>query len=478
MFRRERARVAHLSLALVLFALTARFGGPSSFLARVDASEHAEVERLGLRSPDRSEEAEGGLRKLAGSRGKDALVWVYGVGIDEPIRQTRKKANGQLKDQVFYCQNAIGSVVALTDASGAVVERYKYLAFGQEEIFDGAGVKRGSSAFGNPYRFQGRWRDQAEGSPLVYFRARYYDPKDGRFTTRDPIGTWGDAGQLGNAYGAFGCSPATFTDPFGFARYYSGRQQQLEGELARIRAEILKQEGRFFTNQNILDSLHSQEQIVGKWLTNQIKTDRERGEAGDAGVVDLDTPQPTGDGYYIPDANPTGLQKFVTLATGYEANLNAPTPINDSVDSYTMALGATASHGIGQGMSVATQAEINLAISVVAAGVEVYRSINPATGEVQYIGITKDFNRRKAAHLRCKGIEIDHIPGLQNLTRDDARAVEQALIEFYGGPVKAKDWKPGDLLNRINSIAKTDPDYASKLARGAGILTKAGYAGF
>src|SRR5207248_6055587 len=89
-------------------------------------------------------------------------------------------------------------------------------AFGQEAITAASGQTVADSLVGNPYRFQGRWRDSAEGSPLVYFRARYYNPDTGRFTSRDPIGVWGDPGQIGNGYGAFNNSPVNFVDPSGF----------------------------------------------------------------------------------------------------------------------------------------------------------------------------------------------------------------------------------------------------------------------
>jgi hypothetical protein len=58
----------------------------------------------------------------------------------------------------------------------------------------------------------------------------------------------------------------------------------------------------------------------------------------------------------------------------------------------------------------------------------VYQSIDEA-GNVVYVGITNSLERRAAEHLGSKGIEIDAIPGLQNLSRADARAVEQVLIE-------------------------------------------------
>ena len=141
--------------------------------------------------------------------------WLYGVGLDEPIRMTVNANNPSTKANFYYCQNAIGSVVALTDHTGAVVETYKYLAFGQEEVYSASGTQLAASAYGNPYRFQGRWRNSAEGSRLYNFRARMYDPLTGRFINRDPIGVWGDRRQFGNGYSAFGANPLNHQDPFG-----------------------------------------------------------------------------------------------------------------------------------------------------------------------------------------------------------------------------------------------------------------------
>jgi len=58
----------------------------------------------------------------------------------------------------------------------------------------------------------------------------------------------------------------------------------------------------------------------------------------------------------------------------------------------------------------------------------VYQSVG-ANGEVNYVGITNNLERRAVEHHRKKGISIDAIPGLSNLSRADARAVEQVLIE-------------------------------------------------
>jgi RHS repeat-associated protein len=97
----------------------------------------------------------------------------------------------------------------------------------------------------------------------------------------------------------------------------------------------------------------------------------------------------------------------------------------------------------------------------------VYISKN-AAGEVQYVGITNDIARRAAEHLIKKGIRIRELMG--NLSRYDARAIEQALIEIHGLSKSG-----GTLINKINSIAKINPIYAKALQRGYDLLKSIGY---
>jgi len=59
-----------------------------------------------------------------------------------------------------------------------------------------------------------------------------------------------------------------------------------------------------------------------------------------------------------------------------------------------------------------------------------------SSGVVQYVGITNNFASRAAEHLRGKGINIQ--PLMKNLSRNDAKAVEQALIEIHG--LQKKCW--------------------------------------
>lgn len=104
--------------------------------------------------------------------------------------------------------------------------------------------------------------------------------------------------------------------------------------------------------------------------------------------------------------------------------------------------------------------------------VSVYRAFNPATNEVSYVGITNDLARRQLEHARERDINIEPIDNLTNLTRNDARCVEQTLIEHH-----ELEKNGGTLINKINSIAESNPKHAEALTKGREILLEAEYPG-
>ena len=77
---------------------------------------------------------------------------------------------------VYYHTDAIGSVRAVTDDTGAVIARYDYLPFGERWDPQPSPDVR---------QFAGKERDAETG--LDYFGARYYASGTGRFTTVDPV---------------------------------------------------------------------------------------------------------------------------------------------------------------------------------------------------------------------------------------------------------------------------------------------------
>jgi RHS repeat-associated protein len=53
------------------------------------------------------------------------------------------------------------------------------------------------------------------GTGFYWYRTRYYNPRAGRFTSRDTIGIWGDPLNLGNGYTFVGNNPWTMMDSYG-----------------------------------------------------------------------------------------------------------------------------------------------------------------------------------------------------------------------------------------------------------------------
>ncbi|MEM6730222.1 MAG: RHS repeat-associated core domain-containing protein [Myxococcota bacterium] len=90
-------------------------------------------------------------------------------------------------DQTYYYElDASGSVVALVDGAGQVIERVRYDAFGRPTLTDGNAIPRDESIVGNELLFQGRPYDPVTG--LYNNRARWYSARLGRFLTPDPLG--------------------------------------------------------------------------------------------------------------------------------------------------------------------------------------------------------------------------------------------------------------------------------------------------
>ncbi len=132
--------------------------------------------------------------------------YVYASYIDEPVMRWTTSSS----TAVYYHRNQQYSVTALTDSSGAVLERYAYTAYGVPTIANASGGVLSSSAQNNRYTYTGReWDNDIQ---QYHYRARMYDPGLGRFCSRDPIG-YLDGKSLYRAYFA-----TTGKDPFGLRK--------------------------------------------------------------------------------------------------------------------------------------------------------------------------------------------------------------------------------------------------------------------
>jgi RHS repeat-associated protein len=111
---------------------------------------------------------------------------------------------------VYYHRDGLGSTVALSDATGQIVERYRYDVFDRVEIRSATGESVPVSLFGNRFHFTGReWLSEVG---LYDYRNRVYSAELGRFLQTDPIRF--SAGD-GNLYRYVGNNPVNLYDPYG-----------------------------------------------------------------------------------------------------------------------------------------------------------------------------------------------------------------------------------------------------------------------
>jgi len=105
----------------------------------------------------------------------------------------------------YYHNDALGSPVAATDASGTLLWREEYAPYG-ERLKKEAGSK-------DTVWYTGKQEESTFG--LNYFGARWYDPKAGRFMGVDPVGFSEDNIHSYSKYAYGNNNPYLYVDPDG-----------------------------------------------------------------------------------------------------------------------------------------------------------------------------------------------------------------------------------------------------------------------
>jgi RHS repeat-associated protein len=121
------------------------------------------------------------------------------AGTDHPLARLTGNVNLPTATAQYYHQDGQGSVLATTNAAKAVTAAQR---------FDAYGSKIGGTGTVPQYGYTGR---EPDASGLTYYRARYYDPNQTRFTQRDPLGYVDGL----NRYAYVHNSPVNLTDPTG-----------------------------------------------------------------------------------------------------------------------------------------------------------------------------------------------------------------------------------------------------------------------
>ncbi|MEL1264690.1 RHS repeat-associated core domain-containing protein [Pseudoxanthomonas putridarboris] len=136
------------------------------------------------------------LRGIEGGMMKSirAMLLFLGLTVQPVLAQTVVE---------YLHTDALGSVVAVTDESGNVIERREYEPYGYQltpAVQDGPG-------------YTGHVQDAATG--LTYMQQRYYDPLCGCFLSVDPVTAFGGDLRHFNRYAYAFNNPYKFVDPDG-----------------------------------------------------------------------------------------------------------------------------------------------------------------------------------------------------------------------------------------------------------------------
>lgn len=152
----------------------------------------------------------------------------YGCGADQRICTDLNlvldgSSIGPGDKRLFLLSDTVGSITAVTDDAGDIIEAYLYDAYGRQTVIsdgpDGDAFVNftADDAYtpgGVPMEsalFTGREYDAETG--LCYYRNRCYSPVLGRFLTRDPLGFVDGR----NLYQYVKSNPSTLVDPSGLA---------------------------------------------------------------------------------------------------------------------------------------------------------------------------------------------------------------------------------------------------------------------
>ncbi|HVE45304.1 MAG TPA: DUF6531 domain-containing protein [Acidimicrobiales bacterium] len=319
-----------------------------------------------------------------------------------------------LRTWTWLLPDASGNVATHLDVGGAVVQQSAYDPYGKDDK-GGSAKKIGVTAPNSSLGFQSALTDKVTGA--VVLGPRQYDPTTSRFTTPDvfvasalDLQLGGDE-LTGNRYLFAGANPVAF--------YEDGH-------------------GLGFPKIKIPSPLKAVKKLAKKALP------------------------------FVPVVG-AGIEA-VSIATGRDW-LEGGRKMSGSerlLRTGMLAGGALVGVGVTKvAAKVAEKAATKVAQHADEA-VAVYRGFD-STGRFSYIGITNNFKRRAAQHKLAAGkglgdvAEIRPIKGLERLSREKARNVEEFLISKYGRVGRDRG---GILSNKIHSISPHEESYRRRVMSG------------
>lgn len=121
-------------------------------------------------------------------------------------------SNGMNTTRYFH-RDHLGSITAITDGAGTVIERQNYDAWGKQRTSDWRSI---NGAITSVVRRGYTGHEQLDEVGLIHMNGRVYDPTIGRFLSPDPFVQAPEFSQSLNRYTYVLNNPLSLTDPSGF----------------------------------------------------------------------------------------------------------------------------------------------------------------------------------------------------------------------------------------------------------------------
>jgi RHS repeat-associated protein len=154
-------------------------------------------------------------RTVSGTPSTEYVHYIRGGGQSIAVV---KRISGTLQTRYLH-RDHLGSVVALTDSTGAVVERYSYDPWGKRrDPVTWVTPAPGTFSFDPTYTDRGyTGHEHIDHMGLVNMNGRIYDPEIGKFLSADPTTQYPESTQGWNRYAYCGNNPMSFVDPTGYS---------------------------------------------------------------------------------------------------------------------------------------------------------------------------------------------------------------------------------------------------------------------
>ena len=160
-----------------------------------------------------------------------------------PSSSSGSESSGEFLSERLWCLMDYYDPTSIVDNSGAVVERYRFSAFGLRSVMAPDFSARITSDYAWDFAFKGQFLDLDTG--YYNYGYRYYSPELGRWLSRDPIGE--DGGM--NLYVFTENAPQNLLDAYGlistkvdYVVFNNASGFEIDYEFCGTKAEIFQQD--------------------------------------------------------------------------------------------------------------------------------------------------------------------------------------------------------------------------------------------